>query len=163
MKQKEECIMVSPELLRRFPFFANLNEAQLRALAMIADEVDYEAGTIVLKEREPADWFFLLVDGNVDLTFISEEEFHPQTRKVFPVGEINPREVFGISALIEPYQYNSTATASSPCHVVKFDARAMRTLLDLDHSLGCPIMRQIARAVMERLTSTRIQLAAARS
>ena len=155
--------MVSPELLRRYPFFANLNNAQMRALAMIADESSYDAGTSILREGEQAGWFFLLIDGSIDLTYKSEEDYHPKTTKVFQVGEVNPGEVFGISALIEPYQYNATATASVHSQVIRFDANALRTLLDLDSSLACAIIRQIAKAAMERLNYTRIQLAAARS
>jgi hypothetical protein len=34
--------MVSPELLRRFPFFGFMNEKQLKAVAMIADEFPLE-------------------------------------------------------------------------------------------------------------------------
>lgn len=155
--------MISPELLRRYPFFAHLSDAQLRALAMIADELPYEAGAEILNECGSADWFFLLLEGGIDLTFKSEEEYHPKGSKVFHVGEINPGEVFGISALIEPYEYNATATAAVSSRAIKFDARALRALLDLDQSLGCPIMRQVAKAVMERLAYTRVQLAAARS
>ncbi len=155
--------MISPELLRRYPFFANLSDAQLRALAMIADEITYESGTVVLQESQPADKLYLLLEGSIDLSFKSEEEYHPKASKVFLIGEINPGEVFGISALIEPYLYNATATSASLSRAVKFDAESLRALLDLDHSLGCPIMKQIAKAVMERLTSTRVQLAAARA
>jgi CRP-like cAMP-binding protein len=155
--------MVSPELLRRYPFFANLNDAQLRAMAMIADELTFEAGSVVLIECEPADRLYLLLEGSIDLTYKSEETYHPKETKVFPVGEINPGEIFGVSALIEPYEYNATAVASTASRVVKFDGNALRALLDLDYSLGCPIMRRIAKAIMDRLISTRVQLAAARA
>jgi len=34
----KEFNMISPELLRRFPFFNFMNDAQLKAVAMIAEE-----------------------------------------------------------------------------------------------------------------------------
>ncbi len=34
--------MISPELLRRYPFFGFLGDAQLKAIAMIAEESTYE-------------------------------------------------------------------------------------------------------------------------
>jgi hypothetical protein len=41
--------MISLELLRRYPFFAGLDEAELKAIAMIADEVRVPAKTILFE------------------------------------------------------------------------------------------------------------------
>ena len=41
--------MVSPELLRRYPFFAMLNDEQLKAIAMIAREQTYGQGTLLVR------------------------------------------------------------------------------------------------------------------
>lgn len=153
--------MVSPELLRRFPFFGTLNPEQLKKVALIAEEITVPAGTHLFDECQPADTFYLLIDGSVDLSYKSEEEFHPKTKKVFPVGEINPGEVFGISALLEPFEYNATALVSKESQLIKFGANDLRQLLNDDASLGYLFMHQVARAVMERLSYARVQLAAA--
>jgi CRP-like cAMP-binding protein len=155
--------MISPELLRRYPYFSRLSDVQLRAIAMIAEELDCKVGAIILEENKPADWLFLLVEGSIDLSYKSEEQYHPKATKVFPVGEVNPGEIFGISSLIEPHQYNATATTSMDSKIVRIDAKALRSLADLDCSLGYVLMQHIAMAVMERLSSTRVQLAAARA
>jgi hypothetical protein len=42
--------MISPELLRRYPFFGLLTEAQLKAIAMIAQETNFTDGTQIFKE-----------------------------------------------------------------------------------------------------------------
>ncbi len=153
--------MISPELLRRYPIFAGLNEAQLRAIAMIADEVNCESGTILLEEGKEAETLFLLINGGIDITYKSEEPYHPKGSKVFHVGDINPGELFGISSLVDPYRYNASATSSQACKLIKFDAKALRTLADLDCSLGYALIQQIAKTIMERLAFTRVQLAAA--
>jgi hypothetical protein len=36
--------MISPELLRRYPAFGNFNDAELRALALIAEEANADVG-----------------------------------------------------------------------------------------------------------------------
>jgi CRP-like cAMP-binding protein len=154
--------MISPEILRRYPFFGHLEPGQLKAIAMIAEEMGFQKNDFLLEEGQPANSLFLLVDGNIDLIFISKDEFHPEHSKVFNVGEINPGEVFGISALIEPYIYSSTAQATSVGKCLKIDAVALRALFELDQRLGCTLTRQVAKAAMERLAATRVQLAAAR-
>lgn len=153
--------MVSPELLRRYPFFGVLNNEQLKKIAMITDEMKVPAGTTLFDECQPADTFFLLLEGSVDLSYKSEEEFHPKSKKVFPVGEVNPEEVFGISALLKPYEYNAAAKAPKDSRVLKINAESLRNLLNEDPELGYAFMHQIAKAIMERLTYTRVQLAAA--
>ena len=153
--------MISPELLRRYPFFGPLSATQLKSIAMIADEDTIEQGQVLFEECQPADALYLLIDGSIDLSYKSEEEYHPKKTKVFSVGEINPEEVFGISALIEPYEYNATANASQDSRVVKIDGGQLRELIRNDNQLGYMMMHQIAKTAMERLAYTRVQLAAA--
>ena len=153
--------MVSPELLRRFPFFGIFTDDQLKKVAMISEEIDLPAGAKIFDECNEANEFYLLISGSVDLTYKSEEEYHPKSKKVFPVGEINPEEVFGISSVLEPYEYNATALVSKDSQVIKMDGAMLRKMMKEDPEFGCSMMHQIAKAIMERLTYTRIQLAAA--
>ncbi len=153
--------MISPEILRRYPFFGALSEAQLKAMSMIGEEETYSQGAVVFEEGQPSKALFLLLDGSVSLYYKSEEEFHPKTRKEFLVGEINPGEVFAISALVEPYINTATIKAEKDCHVVKFDALELKKLIEKDPRLYCILMREIAKSAMERLAYARVQLAAA--
>jgi CRP-like cAMP-binding protein len=153
--------MISPELLRRYPFFGPLNEKQRKAIAMVADEIQMKEKQVVFEECQAADALYLLIEGDIDLTYKSEEKFHPKKTKVFSVGEINPQEVFAISALIEPYEYNATATVTKDGRAIKIDAKALRELIEQDVQLGYILMHQIAKTAMERLAYTRVQLAAA--
>lgn len=149
--------MVSQELLRRFTFFASFNDAQRKTLAQIAREIHCETGETFFEEGESADALFLLLSGSVDLYFnvLTEHD------KEILIGEVNPGEPFAISALIPPYILQHTARASKPCHALKLDARALRSLCDKDAALGYILMRHVTEAAMERLHFTRIQLAAA--
>jgi len=153
--------MISPELLRRYPFFGLLTETQLKALAMISEEESIKSGSVIFSEREPAVRLYFLKDGSIDLTTSSAPEFSTQPPKVFDAGEINPGEIFGISALIEPYVYTATATAAKDCCVIAMNAQVLRGMMELDCLLGYTLMKQVARACLERLTSARVQLAAA--
>ena len=153
--------MISPEALKRYVFFGRLDSVQLKALAMIANEETYPAGAVVFEERTPANHLYLLMDGGIDLSYKSAEEYHPKSSKVFAVGEVNPEEVFGVSAVIEPYIYSATAMTSQAVRVIVIDAEALRQLIQNDPGFGFAMMSQIARVVYERLAYTRVQLAAA--
>jgi len=151
--------MISPELLRRYPFFGTLNDSELKSIAMITEEKEFEQGTELFKEGQTADTLYFLVEGNIDLLYVVEEQFHPETRKEFVVGEINPGEVFAISTLIEPFVYTSTARADKPSRVLQIASKPMRELLDKDCLLGYKVMEQMAKSAMIRLGVARVLLA----
>lgn len=153
--------MISTEILRRFPFFHGLDDAQLRAIAMLADENKADAKVSIFEEDSAAGKFYFLVSGNVDLYIKSEEENDPNSRRDFAVGEVNPGEVFGISALIDPYIYRVSARTAQDCQWIEFDAVGLRTISEIDQRLAYQLTLQVAKALMERLQSTRVQLAAA--
>lgn len=153
--------MISPELLRRYPFFGNLSYKQIKSMAMIAEEMVYKKGTIICEEGKSADAFYLLLEGGVSLHYKSEDELHPETRKDFLVGEIDQGEVFAISALIEPYRYTATVRAVKDCRTIKFSSTDINQLIEKDPKLYCLLMRDVAKAAMERLSFARVQLAAA--
>ncbi len=155
--------MVSPELLRRYPFFGRLANDHLNAVAMLAEEVVYEADETIFETGQPADALYFLVEGCVDLHYIVVDEINTELRKDFFISEINLGEPFGISALIEPYRYTGTVRATCASRVLKFDARGLRALCTVDPKIEAALMRQIAAAAMSRLYDTRVQLVAARA
>ncbi len=150
--------MISPEVLRRYPFFCCLNEEQQKAIAMIAEEMEVEAGKELFLEGQPVEALYLLEEGSVDLYYTASGD--PKDQLL--VGEINPGEPFAISAMIEPYTFTATARVAKPSRVLRVDARALRALCEVDCRMGYLLMKQIAAIAIERLHFARVQLAAAR-
>src|SRR4030066_1821742 len=150
--------MVSSELLRRYPFFGGLTDGQLKTLSMLADEKTLESGALIFEECGDADKIYLLIEGNVDLSYRSIDEMHAYTTppKEFYAGSINPGEVFSISALIEPYTNNATAKASEPSRVIMLDANELRKLLEQDLQLAYNLTRLTVVDVVYRSTALRV-------
>lgn len=150
--------MISPELLRRYPFFCCLDDAQQKAVAMIAEEISVPAGTVLFEEGQLANALYLLLEGSVDLYFTVPGEGQGKPGKEFWVGEINPGEPLGISALIEPYRLTAMARARTSSRLLKVDAAALRALCEVDNRMAYALLRQVAKAAMERLHATRVQM-----
>ena len=155
--------MISPEILRRYPFWGFLDSSQLTAVAMITEEVTIDANQRILEAGAPAQALYFLVDGGTELYHVVADPVRPELCREFYVGDIDPGEVFGISALIEPYRYTGTIRTTTRCRVLKIDGDALRGLITQDLKLASGLMYQTARAAMERLNATRIQLVAARA
>jgi CRP-like cAMP-binding protein len=149
--------MVSPELLRRYPFFAGLTDEELSVIAKIADETSYEAGKDIFREGQVAEHLYVLTAGSVDLIYEI-----PTTKGMTTsfVGAIAAGEPFGLSAFNEPHLLTATARAETLVKVIEIPAADLRLLSEANCHLGYNLMKQIARALGERLKFARVQLAA---
>jgi CRP-like cAMP-binding protein len=154
--------MVSPELLRRYPFFGGLDDQQIKSLAMITEECLVEKAEILFQEGQPANAIYLLLSGAVDLFFVAEGNGPGRTRE-FIVDEINSGETFGISALIDPHIFTSSARVAVKSRVLRMDGVELRKLCEADLRMAYMLMHQIAKTFSERLRFIRIQLAACRA
>ncbi|HEU0292662.1 MAG TPA: cyclic nucleotide-binding domain-containing protein [Anaerolineales bacterium] len=152
--------MIPLELLHRFPFFSFMSDKELKAIATIAQELQLEPGDILCEANAPADALYFLTKGNLPYYVLVTSEHIPDYRQEYFVGYINPEEIFGISALIEPHYYTATLRADKPCRVIKIDAPALRALCEVDPQLSVGLMKAVAKAAMERLQMTRVQLVA---
>lgn len=149
--------MISPELLRRYPFFGPLNHEQLKSIAMIANEREFPPEAVIFEEGQPADVLYFLIEGKVDLFITIKDDNY---EKEFPISGINHGEPFSISSMIEPYTLTASARTSNNSKVIMIDAVSLRDLCNQDKDLGFTVTKQLARAAIERLNATRVQLAA---
>ena len=123
----------------------------------------YQAGDPVFVVDQPATALYVLVEGSVEIWFVAMYKHEPELRKEFYVSEFNPGDVFGISALIEPYIYTMTALVTSAPRLIRIDGLELRHLCQLDPKMEAAVMRRLAKAAMDRLHDTRVQLLAARA
>ena len=61
--------MISPEVLRRYPYFGGISDESLKQVAMLADEVKVPAGTQMFNEGDPANYLYLIVRGEVNIQY----------------------------------------------------------------------------------------------
>jgi CRP-like cAMP-binding protein len=142
--------MISPELLRRHAFFADLSAAELEALAAMGAEQPLAAGETLFTEGGRADQFYFLAEGEMETLIETDEED-------IPLSSIPPGEPVGWSALIEPHVFTASARATRPSKVVAFPRAALAALLQDDHA-AATLMRKLAELISRRLRDTQVQL-----
>jgi CRP/FNR family cyclic AMP-dependent transcriptional regulator len=155
--------MVSPKHLRRYDLFDFMGEKELEAVTAIAKEKEYQEGDVIVEFGRPADTFYFLAEGDVAYYYVVTTENDPYYKKEYFISNINAGEIFGISALIAPYRYTATLRVDKPSRVVEIVASELRALCDADPKLAYGLMQAVAKAAIERLEATRIQLIAARA
>lgn len=142
--------MISPELLRRYSLFSSLGHEHLAALAMIGEMVEYEAGQEIFQADAPATHLCFVHEGKVDLSI----EFPGGKKKNWM--EITSGFLLCWSSVVEPYRYTCSAYAVDSVRMMKFDGAKLRDMMEKDHDLGFALMKQVAKAISERLKSIRM-------
>ena len=146
--------MISPEALRRYHYFASISEESLKSLAMIAEENDVPAGTLMFREGDPASTLHVITQGEVEIRYLlgnGEER---------TVDTLVGGELLCWSALIEPYKATAIGTATNDTHLISLNAEKVRQICDRDPMVGYQLTKQVAKLLAQRLESARIQLAA---
>lgn len=162
--------MISPELIRRYPFFAGLTEAQIITLAQAADEVSVDTGHCFFCEGDELNNFYLLVEGAVAIVIeVPDQEVEQkvsgqltgalQTRDVV-VSVIEPGQVFGWSGLVPPHDSTASSKATRPGRVISFDCTKLRPVFKEDTAFGYIMMQKAAQVTRERLRDLRIEVLA---
>ena len=139
-------------LIANQPFFKGLNSQQLQLLAASALEMKFETGATIFDEGSPANRFFLILTGGVELS--SEKE----DRNVIPIQTLGPGDDLGWSWLFPPYFMHFSARSLEPTTAIFFYGTRLREQCEQDHELGYQIMKRIAEVATQSLRATQRRL-----
>ena len=145
--------MISPEILRRYPYFAAAHDEGLRALAMICEEVTVAAGTVMYREGDKADKLYILVEGEVDI------QYTLGSGELRTVDTIVPGELMMWSALVEPYKSTAVVTVRQNSKLIALDSEKLRAYSAKDHKVANDVLLHLIKMLATRLEGARIQLA----
>ena len=154
--------MISPEVLRKYEFFGFLSEKYFGEVAMISDPVSWPAGETIFEIDTEATYLYMLESGEVELHYRVQDTLVSDKSKEFFVGSFNPGEVFGLSALMSPFEYTATCQTSADSRAIRVDAKKLLMLVEADAALGYALMTTVAKAAFDRLSMARLELVAAR-
>ncbi len=131
-------------ILERLDLFRNASRPSLEGLAGAAEEMQVPAGTVVIAEGDPADAFYVLTEGRLDVSAIGENGLRP----VF-LRTLEPGSYAGEIGLLGHMPRTATVTAASACTVLRIGGE---DFLDALTSLSAsPSLLEGARA---RLAAT---------
>ncbi|NWF79898.1 MAG: cyclic nucleotide-binding domain-containing protein [Chloroflexi bacterium] len=156
--------MVSPELLRRYPFFAGFSPDQLTTIAMAAEELAVEAGHRFFNEGDDLTTLYLVIEGSVAISLSMPEK---GSRSVLPppagqareivVSVVRASDVFAWSALVPPGKATSNARAEEACRVVAIDCSALHAQIERDPAFGYQLLLRIAQIARDRIQDLHVE------
>jgi CRP-like cAMP-binding protein len=139
-------------ILAEHPFFKELEPKYLQLVLESAKRVRFEADQYISREGDPADFFYLLLEGKVGI------EVNIPHRGAITIQTINAGEILGWSWLIPPYKIRLTAKSYGVTHAIALDGKFLRKKCDEDHHLGYEFYKRFTDIIVQRLQASRLQL-----
>jgi len=110
-----------------------------------AVELVFEPDTLICKTDDEASTIYELVEGAVDIMVLEKEHVHYTVTK--------PGEIFGWSALVEPYIYTATARATTLVKVIGINRDIIEATVTRHPAEGLIIYKNLAGIIGQRLKS----------
>jgi CRP/FNR family cyclic AMP-dependent transcriptional regulator len=124
------------ELLGAVPLFAGCSKSELRWVAGITTEEDFEAGAEVIREGELGWDFFVIVEGTADVR-----------RKKRKVGTMGPGDFFGEIALVADSPRTATIVATTDLLALSITDVDFRELVLDQPSIAQKVLRSLGERI----------------
>ena len=126
------------QALGRCGLFSSLSKKELALLARVSEDVEVDEGTVLAKEGEIGQQFFLISKGKVKIA-----------RNGRRIGTKGPGEWVGEIAVLEDVRRTATLTAETPVRMFVFARADFRHLVKESPGVESKILRALARRVLE--------------
>ena len=137
------------------PLFEGLSQRYIDLLAEAAMLKEFAADEVIFREGDPANRFYLVLDGEVALESTTRE------RGSVLLQTIGANDVLGWSWLFPPYYWHFDARALKPTKAIFFYGTWLRENCERDHDFGYEMMKRMSAVIIKRLQATRKKLAEA--
>jgi CRP-like cAMP-binding protein len=122
----------------RVPLFSELSKKDLTTLARLSEDVEVKAGTALCKQGQIGREFFVIVDGQVDVT-----------RNGRPVKRSGGDEFFGAIALLEDVPRTAPVIAKTPVRAFVLTSQDFRQLVKDSPSVERKVLTSLAQRLAE--------------
>jgi CRP-like cAMP-binding protein len=124
--------------LSEVSIFRALSRKELEVLGRSTDTIDVGADSVLVKEGQAGQEFFVVLSGEVSVTVEGRE-----------VAVLKAGEWFGELAIIDPAPRDATVTTLTPCSLLVIDSQRFLPLLTQVPLLANKIMVGLARRLRE--------------
>lgn len=133
------------QLLQRVPIFAGLKESALTWLAEKAEQSAVPAGTIVVREGEPGNRFYLIGSGSVRVC-----KYFAEPGEVV-LAELKASDFFGEMCILETLPRSATVQTASETTLFSLSSVTFYHFFKQMPDQYCILLLNIARDLSRRL------------
>ncbi|MDP8262958.1 MAG: cyclic nucleotide-binding domain-containing protein [Candidatus Ancaeobacter aquaticus] len=130
--------------LKKVSLFARIDSEELMAIVQIAQEESYAKDTLLFKESDFGDKFYVIVSGVVELIKKEGE----QDKKI---AELSSGEYFGEMAILTEDGRSLTAVVSEPVLLLTINRDDFKSIIDEIPSLSFQIFKVLSDRIKSLL------------
>lgn len=142
------------EFLKGVPGFRRLADEHIDRIVPLANVRQASAGTMIDVQGDPAEKFYVLVQGRVSVVLATD---FGVSRNSYIVTSLGPGEMFAWSGMVGNPKYTAGGEALGDVTVLEFKVRELEKAFEEDFELGYHFMRAVARTVSSRLRHMQLQ------
>lgn len=139
-------------VLKKCALFQYLNDEQLGVIEKMCTEETFEPGKIICKQDKKSDKIYVVEDGLVGIIL----EVGPLSQR--QVQSASKYEVFGWSAMIDPFVYTATVKAIKKTTALAFNGKKLHDLYLTKPEISCLVSRGLTSVIAGRLLEAYTQL-----
>ena len=136
------------ESLPDHPLFEGMIGRHRHILAQCAMPANFEPGETIVETGEPANCFYLVIEGLIGLEF-------PSALSTLRVQTIGSGDILGWSWLFSPYYWHFNAVAELPTETIFLYGSRLRQECDRDRDFGYEMFKRMSGILIGRLHDTR--------
>jgi len=140
------------EVLRRVPFFAEIEPAKLKLLAFMSERAGFDDGKVLFRQGDPGDAAYLIIDGQVEI--VLEGPAGPVT-----VATLGANDIVGDMAILTGAPRAATVRAKGRLVALRIAKDPFMRMVREFPNMAVSIMQELAH----RVEATNNQLRAALS
>lgn len=125
--------------LLNVPLFSGLDRIDLAKLIPEFERVSFQPGEVLLKQGDPGDSLFIIIDGMAQVFVLDEENRERE------IGTLGPKECFGEMALLTGEPRSAGIRSVTELTVLKLSNDRFDSLLKKHHSLAVYFAGTLAR------------------
>jgi CRP-like cAMP-binding protein len=150
-------MVITPDMISQYPFFADLTPDQVTSLASVAEGLTAQTGEYIFHEGDNLCCFYVVVEGAIGVVHELSQKDDPEPKEDVVFSAIGPGGAFAWSALVPPHQATASTKALSPCWLVSFDCKKLIQFFEEDCEFGYRMLMKVAQISRDRLRDTRIE------
>ncbi len=141
---------------RKIFLFQDLDDREIEEVLDRTTPRQFPAGTEIIREGEPGDSMFIMIDGEVEitkqLTLVLDEDT-PKERVMIRL-RAEDGVYFGEMSLLENAPRSATVTASTDCRLLELGQEDFLDLVCQDNAMGVKLLLRLAQFLSRHLRKT---------
>ncbi len=140
---------ITTDVIKSISLFEKLEDSDLEKLVSVVQKGSIPAGTEFFKEGDVGDAFYVLTNGEVEVS----KDLNGKKTVLTKIKSSDENNFFGEMALIEDLPRNATITSTTDCEILQIEKKNFDMLLRINSFVALRIMTALTKRLRADSTS----------